>query len=70
MLCITHLAPIAASGDTHFVVSKKDVGGVTRSGVARVEGDARVAEVARMLSGAKVTAPALEAAREMIRAKA
>ena len=68
VLCITHLAPIAAFGDAHFVVSKQSDGGMTRSGVARVERKERVAEVARMLSGARVTDSALKAATEMIRA--
>lgn len=68
VLCITHLAPIAAFGDAHFVVSKQNDGGMTRSGVARVERKERVAEVARMLSGAKVTDASLKAATEMIRA--
>jgi DNA repair protein RecN (Recombination protein N) len=68
VLCITHLAPIAAFADAHFVVSKRDAGGVTRSTVTRVEKKERVAEVARMLSGAKVTPAALKAATELIEA--
>ncbi len=68
VLCITHLAPIAAFGDAHFVVSKQSDGGITRSGVVRVERKERIAEVARMLSGARVTDSALKAATEMIRA--
>ncbi len=68
VLCITHLAPIAAFGDAHFVVSKQIDGGMTRSGVVRVERKERIAEVARMLSGAKVTDASLKAATEMIRA--
>jgi len=68
VLCITHLAPIAAFGDAHFVVSKQNDGGMTRSGVVRVERKERIAEVARMLSGARVTDAALKAATEMIRA--
>jgi DNA repair protein RecN (Recombination protein N) len=68
VLCITHLAPIAAFADAHFVVSKHDGGAVTQSRVARVEQKERVAEVARMLAGAKVTGAALKAATELIRA--
>ncbi len=68
MLCITHLAPIAAFGDTHFVVSKQDVEGMTRSLVTKLGSKDRVAEVARMLAGAKVTGAALKAAGELIRA--
>ncbi|MFT3776350.1 MAG: DNA repair protein RecN [Minicystis sp.] len=68
VLCITHLAPIAAFGEAHFVVSKHDAGGLTRSRVTRLESKERVAEVARMLAGAKVTGAALKAANELIRA--
>ena len=48
VLCITHLAPIAAFAGAHFVVSKSDAGGVTRSTVVRVGKKERAAEVARM----------------------
>jgi DNA repair protein RecN (Recombination protein N) len=68
VLCITHLAPIAAFGEAHFVVSKHDDGTVTRSHVTRLEPKERIAEVARMLAGAKVTGAALKAATELIRA--
>jgi DNA repair protein RecN (Recombination protein N) len=68
VLCITHLAPIAAFGDAHFVVTKDDASGVTKSQVTRVEHKDRIAEVARMLAGAKVTTAAVKAATELIRA--
>jgi DNA repair protein RecN (Recombination protein N) len=68
VLCITHLAPIAAFGDAHFVVTKENSGGIARSGVTRVDRKERVAELARMLSGAKVTEASLKAATELIRA--
>ncbi|MCC6552593.1 MAG: DNA repair protein RecN [Polyangiaceae bacterium] len=66
VLCITHLAPIAAFADAHFVVAKQDGGGVAKSSVTRVDRKERVAEVARMLSGAKVTPASLKAATELI----
>jgi len=66
VLCITHLAPIAAFADTHFVVSKESDGTITKSAVRRVEGKERVSEVARMLAGAKVTAAAQKAASELL----
>lgn len=68
VLCITHLAPIAAAAKTHYVVEKHDEGDVTKSQVIRVEGEDRVAEIARMLSGTKVTGAALKTAAEMIEA--
>jgi DNA repair protein RecN (Recombination protein N) len=68
VLCITHLAPIAAFADAHYVVTKQNDGGIAKSGVARLSSKERVAEVARMLAGAKVTGAALKAATELIRA--
>jgi DNA repair protein RecN (Recombination protein N) len=67
VLCITHLAPIAAFGDAHYVVTKDAAGAMAKSAVHRVQGKARVAEIARMLAGAKVTAGALKAAEELVR---
>ncbi len=55
VLCITHLAPVAAFGDTHFVVAKSDALGETRTDVSRVDGDRVVEEIAAM-SGASTTA--------------
>jgi len=66
VLCITHLAPIAAFAETHFVVSKESGGTITKSAVRRVDGKERVAEIARMLAGAKVTKAALNAAEELL----
>lgn len=55
VLCITHLAPVAAFGDTHFVVAKSDDQGETSTAVSRVDGDRVVEEIAAM-SGASTTA--------------
>lgn len=66
VLCITHLAPIAAFADAHYVVSKRDADGIARSAVAPVQADARVEELARMLSGEKVTPAARRAAGELV----
>lgn len=66
VLCITHLAPIAAFAETHFVVSKESAAAVTKSAVRRVDGKERTAEIARMLAGAKVTTAALQAASELL----
>lgn len=66
VLCITHLAPIAAFADAHFVVTKSNEGGVTASSVERVGGQDRVQEIARMMGGLKVTSSVVAAAREML----
>lgn len=67
VLCITHLAPIAAFATKHFVVSKQADGSMTKSTVTPVADKQRTAEIARMLSGAKVTQSALDAADELLR---
>jgi len=51
VIAITHLPQSAACGERHFVVSKSVSDGRTRTSVARVEGSARAAEIARMLGG-------------------
>ncbi len=66
VLCITHLAPIAAFADAHYVVTKQSSSGIAKSEVRRVDGKERTAEIARMLSGAKVTTASLKAAGELI----
>ena len=51
VLCITHLAPVAAHGDAHFVVTKQVKAGRTLTEISRVEKQERVNELARMLGG-------------------
>lgn len=66
VLCITHLPQVAAFADHHYRVVKATGDGRTRTRVELLSGDARVAEMARMLGGAKITEKTLEHAREMI----
>jgi len=66
VICVTHLPQIAAFGDEHFTVCKREDGGRTVSGIEPLAGEERVKELAAMISGQKVTATALEAARELI----
>jgi DNA repair protein RecN (Recombination protein N) len=70
VLCITHLPQIAAYGTTHFQIEKSVRSGRTTTGVTRVDGGERVAEIARMIGGADVSASVLAGAREMLQAKA
>ena len=51
VICITHLAQVAAHGSTHFVVTKQVKGGRTYSEIARLGKKQRVEELARMLGG-------------------
>ena len=65
VVCITHLPQIAVFAARHQVVEKEIARGRTHSRVAPVEGEARVRELARLLSG-KDTPVALEHARELL----
>jgi DNA repair protein RecN (Recombination protein N) len=55
VLAVTHLAQVAACADHHFLVSKALRGAATVSGVLPVTGEGRVAEVARMLGGGRLS---------------
>jgi DNA repair protein RecN (Recombination protein N) len=65
VIVVTHLAQVAAFADAQLVVSKQVAGGDVATSVVRVEGDARVAEIARMLSGNESLA-SLAHARELL----
>jgi len=67
VVCITHLPQIAAFADQHFVIEKAEKGGRTRTSVRRMEEGERAQEIARMLSGAKVTESSLEHARSLLK---
>ncbi len=67
VLCVTHLPQIAAFADTHFHVAKRSADGRTETAVARLEGDDRRDEMARMLGGKRLTKRARAHAAEMLR---
>src|SRR6188768_1574772 len=66
VLCVTHLAQVAAQGHHHLRVLKLTDGKTTRTTLTELTGQERVQEVARMLGGAQVTEKALAHAREML----
>ena len=66
VLCVTHLAPIAARAAHHVRVSKTVRGGRTRVSAELVTGEARVEEIARMVAGDRVTETARGHARELL----
>jgi DNA repair protein RecN (Recombination protein N) len=68
VLCVTHLPQIAAFADQHFVVEKRESEGRTRMQIRLLDDHARTHEVARMVSGAKVTDTSLQHAAQMIAA--
>jgi DNA repair protein RecN (Recombination protein N) len=66
VLCVTHLPQIAAFADQHFLIDKREADGRTKMQVRLLDDRARMHEVARMLSGAKVTDTSLQHAGQMI----
>jgi DNA repair protein RecN (Recombination protein N) len=67
VLCITHLPQIASFADRHFLIEKHESGGRTKTTVRPLGVEERRSEIARMLSGAKVTEASLQNAEQMIR---
>ncbi|MDP9805567.1 DNA repair protein RecN (Recombination protein N) [Trueperella bonasi] len=67
VLTVTHLAQVAAYAGEHVVVAKKSDGDTTSTDVRVVAGDARVSELARMLSGHEESQAARTHAAELIR---
>ncbi len=70
VLAVTHLPQVAACADHHLVVAKQMQDKVTLSTVTAVVGEQRVAEVARMLGGEKLSSTTLAHAKEMLQAGA
>lgn len=66
VIAVTHLPQVAAFATHHFRVTKDDDGMVTSSSVVRLDGDARVDELARMLAGQEDSAAARDHARELL----
>ena len=66
VLCVTHLPQVAARGHQHVEVSKGVRDGTTFARAAKLAGEARVEEIARMLGGTELTDRALAHAREML----
>ena len=70
LLCVTHLPQIATFADHHYVIEKKTSSGRTRTTVRPITGEERTEEVARMLSGAKLTETSRKHAEQMIKENA
>jgi DNA repair protein RecN (Recombination protein N) len=66
VLCITHLPQIAAFGDQHFLIEKTEKRGRTQTEVRRMEDSERTKEIARMLSGARLTETSLKHAAHLL----
>jgi len=68
VLCVTHLPQIATFADHHYVIEKRETAGRAKTTVRQITGEERTEEVARMLSGAKLTETSRKHAEQMIRA--
>ena len=66
VLAVTHLPQVAACADHHFVVSKQTLDGSTQSAICSVAGEARVAELARMLAGERLSGTSLAHAQALL----
>ncbi len=68
ILCVTHLPQVAAFADQHFLIDKREADGRTKTKISLLDDRARTHEIARMVSGAKVTETSLQHAAQMIAA--
>ena len=67
VFAITHLPQVAAKGSAHYVVEKEyDVLGKATTSVRQINGQDRVMEIARMLSGSSITSAAVENAKALL----
>jgi DNA repair protein RecN (Recombination protein N) len=66
VISITHQPQIAAKADHHFFVYKKEGPGGIRTQMRKLNDDERVEAIARMMAGEKLSAAALENARELM----
>jgi DNA repair protein RecN (Recombination protein N) len=68
VLCITHLPQIASFADQHYLIEKKESAGRTKTSVRLLDAEERTREIARMISGAKLTDTSLKHAEQMLKA--
>ncbi len=67
VLCVTHSAQIASLADTHYLISKSDETGSTKTKVRELDEEGRIAEISRILGGISVTEAQRNAAVDMLR---
>ena len=70
VFCITHLAQVAAYGQSHFLVTKQTVNDRTVTSVEVLKNDRRVEEIARMMGGRAITPSVLAGAQDMLSTRA
>jgi DNA repair protein RecN (Recombination protein N) len=70
VLCITHLPQIASFADHHYVIEKRESAGRSTTSVRQLKPEERTEEIARMLSGAKLTETSRQHAEQLLKANA
>lgn len=65
VICITHLPQIAAMADTHYIIEKNVENNKTISSIKKLDFDASIVEIARLLGGVKITENTIASAKEM-----
>ena len=70
VLCITHLPQIASFADHHYLIEKREAAGRAKTFVRPLETQERTEEIARMLSGAKLTETSRQHAEQLLKANA
>lgn len=65
VICITHLAQIAAMADAHYAIEKKVIDGKTKTSISLLNREEEIAELARILGGAEITEKVMQSAAEM-----
>jgi DNA repair protein RecN (Recombination protein N) len=68
VLCVTHLPQIASFADQHYLIEKRESGGRSRTSMRPLTPQERTRELARMISGAKLTDTSLKHAEQMLKA--
>lgn len=66
VICVTHLAQIAAAAGNHLLISKSFDEGNTYTHVKTIDGDARISEIARIMSGDVMTENLYKSAKDLI----
>ncbi len=69
LFCVTHSAQIASLGDTHFLISKRDVNDATETSVKVLDYEGRISELSRILGGIDITDSQRAAAKDMLEGK-
>jgi DNA repair protein RecN (Recombination protein N) len=66
VICVTHLPQVACAGDVHFLIEKKISGKKISTELRALKKDERIGEVARLISGEKITKTSIAHARQLL----